>query len=34
MNISPNEADEALADIQKIMQKTRRSIASSGLISF
>jgi hypothetical protein len=30
MNISPNEAKEALADIQTITQKTRHSIASSG----
>jgi hypothetical protein len=30
MNISPNEAEEALADIQKMTNKTRRSIASSG----
>ncbi len=30
MNISPNEAEEALADIQKVSQKTRRSIAGSG----
>lgn len=30
MNLSPNEAEQALADIQKIMQKTRHSIASSG----
>lgn len=31
MDISPDEAEEALADIQKISQKTRRSIASSGV---
>jgi hypothetical protein len=30
MNISPNEAEEALAAIQTMMQKTRHSIASSG----
>ncbi len=30
MNISPDQAEEALADIQKIMQKTRHSIASSS----
>jgi hypothetical protein len=30
MNISPNEAEEALAAIQSVTQKTRRSIASSG----
>jgi hypothetical protein len=30
MNISPNEAEETLADIQKVSQKTRRSIAGSG----
>ncbi len=30
MNISPDEAEEALASIQKTMQKTRRSVASSG----
>ena len=30
MNISPNEAEEALAAIQIMMQKTRHSIASSG----
>lgn len=29
MNISPDEAEEALAAIQKISQKTRRSIVSS-----
>jgi hypothetical protein len=31
MNISPNEAEEALASIQKTAQKTRQSIASSGI---
>ena len=30
MNISPNEAEEALASIQKTMTQTRHSIASSG----
>jgi hypothetical protein len=30
MNISPNEAEEALADIQRMTQKTRQSIAGSG----
>ena len=30
MDISPNEAEEALADIQKVTQKTRHSIASGG----
>ncbi len=30
MNISPNEAEEALAAIQRMTQKTRHSIASSG----
>ena len=30
MNISPDEAEETLAVIQKIAQKTRHSIASSG----
>jgi hypothetical protein len=30
MNISPNEAEEALDAIQKVTQKTRHSIASSG----
>ena len=30
MNISPNEAEEALAAIQKMTQKTRHSIASGG----
>ena len=30
MNISPNEAEEALAAIQTMAQKTRHSIASSG----
>ena len=30
MNISPSEAEEALAAIQTVAQKTRRSIASGG----
>ena len=30
MNISPNDAEEALAAIQKTAQRTRRSIAASG----
>jgi hypothetical protein len=30
MNISPDEAEEELAAIQRMMQKTRHSIASSG----
>ncbi len=30
MNVSPNEAEEALATIQKVTQKTRQSIAASG----
>ena len=30
MNISPNEAEEALAAIQKVTQKTRHSIAANG----
>jgi hypothetical protein len=30
MNISPNEAEEALAEVQSMMEKTRHSIASSG----
>ena len=30
MNISPNEAEEALADIKRMSQKTRQSIAGSG----
>jgi hypothetical protein len=34
MNISPNEAEEALQAIQKTVQKTRRSIASSGAYIF
>ena len=31
MNISPNEAEEALAAIERMTQKTRHSIASSGV---
>ena len=34
MNISPDEAEEALAAIQKVTQKTRHSIASSGAYIF
>ncbi len=34
MNISPNEAEEALEAIQRMTQKTRRSIASSGAYIF
>jgi hypothetical protein len=34
MNISPDEAEEALAAIQRTMQKTRRSFASSGAYIF
>jgi hypothetical protein len=34
MNISPDEAEEALAAIQKVTQKTRRSFASSGAYIF
>ena len=34
MNISPTEAEEALAAIQRTMQKTRHSIASSGAYVF
>jgi hypothetical protein len=30
MNISPNEAEEALEAIQRVTQKTRQSIASGG----
>jgi len=30
MKVSPTEAEEALADIQSVMQKTRQSIASSN----
>jgi hypothetical protein len=34
MEISPNEAEEALADIQKMTQKTRHSIAGGGAYIF
>jgi len=34
MNISPNEAEEALAAIKSVTQKTRRSIAGSGAYIF
>jgi hypothetical protein len=34
VNISPNEAEEALAAIQKVTQRTRRSVASSGAYIF
>ena len=34
MNISPNEAEEALAVIQRMTQKTRHSFASSGAYIF
>jgi hypothetical protein len=34
MNISPNEAEEALAAIEKTMQRTRRSFADSGAYVF
>jgi hypothetical protein len=34
MNISPSEAEEALAAIQSMMQKTRRAISSSGAYVF
>ena len=34
MDISPTEAEEALAAIQTMMQKTRRSISSSGAYKF
>ncbi len=34
MNISPNEAEEALSAIQAVMQKTRRAISSSGAYKF
>jgi Fe2+ transport system protein B len=34
MNISPSEAEQALAAIQKMSQKTRHSIASSGAYIF
>jgi hypothetical protein len=34
MNISPNEAEEALAAIQAMMVKTRRAISRSGAYNF
>jgi hypothetical protein len=34
MNISPNEAEEALAAIERTMQKSRHSFASSGAYIF
>jgi hypothetical protein len=34
MNVSPHEAEEALAAIQQVTQKTRHSIASSGAYLF
>ena len=34
MDISPHEAEEALASIQDMMQKTRRAISSSGAYNF
>jgi len=34
MNISPSEAEEALASIQAMMTKTRRAISSSGAYIF
>jgi hypothetical protein len=34
MNVSPSEAEEALASIQVMMQKTRRLISSSGAYVF
>ena len=34
MNISPNEAEEALVAIQRTMQKSRHSFASSGAYIF
>ena len=34
MKVSSNEAKEALADIQKITEKTRHSVASSGAYIF
>jgi len=34
MNVSPNEAEEDLRAIQRMTQKTRRSIASSGAYIF
>ena len=34
MNVSPSEAQEALAAIQAMVQKTRRFISSSGAYAF
>jgi hypothetical protein len=34
MNITPNEAEEELAVIQRMSQKTRRSVAASGAYIF
>jgi hypothetical protein len=34
MNVSPNEAEEALAAIQTMIKKTRRAISSSGAYLF
>jgi hypothetical protein len=34
MNVSPTEAEEALAVIQSMMKKTRRAISSSGAYAF
>ena len=34
MNVSPSEAEEALAAIQTMMKKTRRAISSSGAYVF
>ncbi len=34
MNISPSEAEQALADIQRMSQKTRHSFAESGAYVF
>jgi hypothetical protein len=34
MNISPSEAEEALASIQAMMKKTRRAVSSSGAYIF
>jgi hypothetical protein len=34
MNVSPSEAEEALAAIQAVMQKTRRTLSSSGAYQF
>jgi hypothetical protein len=34
MNISPNEAEQTLADIQAVMKKNKRIISSSGAYQF